>query len=177
VTSWTSFLVSALRYAKGRTIPQLTVELAQQLRVPNGVRNCWVVDRDILGRGSLRGLCELKHFAIGRMRRSQNSYFAPKQARTSGRQRVYGERCRVDELRKRFPHRLRKQTMKLRVWGKMHKVEVYSTEILLRGVWRERAQTARIIIIVVNYCRDYCHARVAACALVLIDDRSGIGSV
>lgn len=149
VTRWTSFLVGALLYVKGRTIPELTVELAKQLRLPNGVRNCWIVDRGILSRGLLRGLCELKQFAIGRMRRSQNIYFAPEQTKTGGRQRVYGEKCRVDELRKRFPHRLRKQTMKLRVWGKVHKVEVYSAEILMRGVWRGRAQAARIIIIVV----------------------------
>jgi hypothetical protein len=35
------------------------------------------------------------------------------------------------------------------VWGKQRKVEVLSAEVLLRGVWRGRAQAARIIIIVV----------------------------
>lgn len=149
VKSWASVLVGALLYVKGRTIPELTVELAKQLRLPEGVKNCWIVDRGILCRGLLRGLGELKQFVIGRARRNQNVYFAPLQTKTGGRQRIYGEKCRVDELLKRFPDRLRKQEMTLRVWGKQHKVEVYSAEILLRGVWRGRAQVARIIIIVV----------------------------
>jgi hypothetical protein len=149
VTSWASLLVGALLYVKGRTIPQSVVELAKQLRLPEGVRNCWIVDRGILCRGLLRGLGELKQFAIGRMRRNQVVYFAPEQSQTGGRQRIYGEKCRVDELLKRFPDQLRKQEMKLRVWGKQHKVGVYSAEILMRGVWRGRAQVARIIIIVV----------------------------
>jgi len=148
-TSWASVLVGALLYVKGRTIPQLAVELAKQLRLPAGLKNCWLVDRGILCRGLLRGLGELKQFVIGRMRRNQNVYFAPEETKTGGRWRIYGEKCRVDELRQRFPDRLRKQQMTLRVWGKQHKVEVYSVEILLRGVWRGRAQAARIIIIVV----------------------------
>ena len=149
VTSWTSVLVGALLYVKGRTIPQSVVELAKQLRLPVGPRNCWIVDRGIVCRGLLRGLGELNQFLIGRMRRNQNLYFAPEQTKTGGRKRIYGEKCRVDELRQRFPERLRKQAMKLRVWGKQHKVEVYSAEILLCGVWRGRAQVVRIIIIVV----------------------------
>ncbi|MGH9856156.1 MAG: transposase, partial [Blastocatellia bacterium] len=147
--SWASVLVGALLYVKGRTIPQSVVELAKQLRLPEGLKNCWIVDRGILSRGLLRGLGELKQFVIGRMRRNQNVYFAPSQTKTGGRQRIYGEKCRVDELRQRFPERLRKQAMTLRVWGKQHKVEVYSAEILMRGVWRGRAEVARIIIIVV----------------------------
>jgi hypothetical protein len=149
VTSWASVLVGALLYVKGRTIPELTVELAKQLRLPEGVKNCWIVDRGILSRKLLRGLGELNQYVIGRARRNQVVYFAPEQPKTGGRQRIYGEKCRVDELRKRFHGRLRKQEMKLTVWGKPHKVEVYSAEILLRGVWRGRAQRARVIIIVV----------------------------
>jgi len=147
--SWASVLVGALLYVKGRTIPELTVELAKHLRLPEGVRNCWVVDRGILCRSLLRGLDELQQFVIGRARRNQVVYFAPEQTKTGGRARIYGEKCRVDELRKRFSDRLRQQEMKLTVWGKQHKVEVYSAEILLRGVWRGRAQRARVIIIVV----------------------------
>jgi Transposase DDE domain len=127
----------------------LTVELARQLRLPEGVENCWIVDRGILCRGLLRGLGELKQFVIGRMRRNQVVYFAPEQSKTGGRQRIYGEKSRVDELRRRFLGRLRQQEMTLRVWGKQDKVAVLSAEILLRGVWRGRAQAARIIIIVV----------------------------
>ena len=149
VSGWASVLVGALLYVKGRTIPELTVELAKHLRLPEGVRHCWVVDRGILCRALLRGLDELKQFVIGRARRNQVVYFAPEQTKTGGRTRIYGEKCRVDELRKRFPDRLLKQEMKLTVWGKQHKVEVYSAEILLRGVWRGRAQPARVIIIVV----------------------------
>lgn len=149
VTNWASVLVGAMLYVKGRTIPELTVELAKQLRLPEGVKNCWIVDRGILSRNLLRGLGELNQYVIGRARRNQVVYFAPEQTKTGGRQRIYGEKCRVDELRKRFHGRLRKQEMKLTVWGKPHKVEVYSAEILLRGVWRGRAQHARVIIIVV----------------------------
>lgn len=149
VTSWASVLVGAMLYVKGRTIPELTVELAKQLRLPEGLKNCWIVDRGILSRGLLRGLGELKQYVIGRARRNQVVYFAPEQAQTGGRQRIYGEKCRIDELRERFPERLRKQKMKLTVWGKRHQVEVYSAEILLRGVWRGRAHRVRIIIVVV----------------------------
>ncbi len=149
VTSWASALVGALLYVKGQTMPELTVALAQQLRLPAALKHCWIVDRGLLCRSLLRGLGALQQFVIGRARRNQNVYFAPAQSKTSGRRRIYGAKCRVDELLKRFPERLRKQTMKLRVWGQQHQVEVYSTEILLRGVWRGRAQAARVIIIVV----------------------------
>jgi len=149
VATWASVLVGAMLYVKGRTIPELTVELAKQLRLPEGVKNCWIVDRGILSRGLLRGLGELNQYAIGRARRNQVVYFAPEQSQTGGRQRIYGEKCRIDELRRRFHSRLRKQEMSLKVWGKQHKVEVYSALILLRGVWRGRAQRARVIIIVV----------------------------
>lgn len=149
ITSWASVLTGALLYVKGQTIPQLVIELAKHLRLPDGPRHCWIVDRGILCRRLLRGMGQIKQFVIGRMRRNQNVYFDPEQTKTGGRKRIYGEKCRVDELRKRFPHRLRKQKMKLRVWGKQHQVEVYSVEVLMRGVWRGRAQAARIIIIVV----------------------------
>jgi len=147
--SWASVLVGALLYVKGRTLPDLTVELAKQLRLPAGRRHCWIVDRGLLCRALLRGLGAVQQFVIGRARRNQNVYFAPAQSKTGGRRRIYGAKCRLDELRQRFPECLRKQAMKLRVWGKQHQVEVYSAEILLRGVWRGRAQAARVIIIVV----------------------------
>ena len=147
--SWASVLTGALLYVKGQTIPQLVIELAKHLRLPDGPRHCWIVDRGILCRRLLGGIGELKQFVIGRLRRNQNIYFASEQTKTRGRTHIYGEKCRVDELRKRFPDRLRKQKMKLRVWDKQHQVEVYSAEILVRGVWRGRAQAARIIIIVV----------------------------
>ena len=127
----------------------MVIELAKHLHLPDGPRHCWIVDRGILCRRLLGGIGELKQFVIGRLRRNQNIYFAPEQTKTRGRTHIYGEKCRVDELRKRFPDRLRKQKMKLRVWDKQHQVEVYSAEILVRGVWRGRAQAARIIIIVV----------------------------
>jgi hypothetical protein len=113
------------------------------------VRNCWIVDHGILSRGLMRGLGELKQFVIGRARCNQSVYFALEQSQTGGRKRIYGEKCRMDQLRTKFPDRLQKQKMTLRVWGKQHGGEVLSAEILLRGVWRERAQVARIIIIVV----------------------------
>jgi hypothetical protein len=115
VKTWASALVGALLYVKGRTIPELTVDLARQLRLPEGVRNCWIVDRGILCRGLMRGLGELKQFVIGRARCNQVIYFAPEQTKTGGRKRIYGEKCRIDQLRAKFFDRLRKQKMTLRL--------------------------------------------------------------
>lgn len=47
---WASALVGALLYVKGRSIPRLVGNLAQQLRLPAEVRHVWVVDRGIVSR-------------------------------------------------------------------------------------------------------------------------------
>ena len=95
----------------------------------------------------MRELGDLKQFALGRLRCNQVVYFAPAQTQTGGRHRIFGEKCRVDQLLHRFPDRLQSQQMKLRVWGKARTVEVYAVEVLLRGVFRGRALPARVIII------------------------------
>jgi hypothetical protein len=82
--------------------------------LPEDIKNCWIVDRGILCRGLLRGLGELKQFVIGRMRRNQVVYFAPEQSKTGGRQRIYGEKSRVDHLRTQFSNGLRRKEMTLR---------------------------------------------------------------
>jgi hypothetical protein len=147
LTQWASVLLGALLYVKGRSIPLLVADLAKQLRLPGGVRHCWVVDRGIVSRALLRELHYLKQYLLGRLRRNQNVYFAPAAPARSGRPRIYGEKCRVDELLQRFPAQLRRQAMKLRVWGKERQVEVYDIEVLLRGVFKGRALPVRIIII------------------------------
>jgi hypothetical protein len=147
VTKWASLLVGALLYVKGRSIPLLVADLAQQMRLPDGVRHCWIVDRGIVSRSLLREVDKLKQFLIGRLRRNQNIYFAPAETKGGGRPRVYGEKCRVDELLKRYPARLRCRQMKLRVWGEERKVEVYDIPVLLRAVFKGRALQVRIIII------------------------------
>jgi hypothetical protein len=64
--SWASVLTGALLYVKGQTIPQLVIELAKHLRLPDGPRHCWIVDRGVLCRRLLGGIGELKQFVIGR---------------------------------------------------------------------------------------------------------------
>ena len=128
---------------------QLVAELAKHLRLPEAIRHCWIVDRGIISRGLCRELAELGQFVIGRMRCNQVVYFAPEETATGGRPRLYGEKFRVDQLLARFPDRLRRQKMKLRVYGQTRTVDVYSAEILLRGVWRGRAFPAHIIMVVV----------------------------
>src|SRR5262245_3960070 len=146
---WGSALVGALLYVKGRTIPQLVGELVKHLRLPEGIRHYWIVDRGIISRGLCRQLAQLGQYVLGRMRCNQVVYFAPEESESGGRPRLYGEKCRVDQLLRCFPERLRRQTMKLRVYGQTRTVEVYSAEILLRGVWRGRAFPARIILLLV----------------------------
>lgn len=147
VTKWASVLVGALLYVKGRSIPLLVSDLARQLRLPEGVRHCWVVDRGIVSRALLRELDRLQQYLIGRLRCNQNVYFAPAQTDSGGRPRVYGEKCRVDELLQRYPEKLRRQQMKLRVWGQERKVEVCEVEVLLRAVFKGGALKARVIIV------------------------------
>ena len=142
-------MVGALLYVKGQSIPQLVGELAKHLRLPPGVRHCWVVDRGIVCRHLCRALDELQQGLLGRLRCNQVVYFLPPPSPTGGRPRLFGDKCRVDQLRERYPGRLRRQEMKLRVGGQRHTVEVSDLEILLRGVWRGRARPARIMIVVV----------------------------
>ena len=147
---WVSLLVGALLYVKGKTIPALVGQLAQHLRLPAGVRHVWLVDRGILSRTLIRQLSAERQFVLGRARANQVVYFAPRrQAKGRGRKRLYGAKCRLDQLLKRFPERLQQQEMKLFVRGKERRVEVHSTEVQLRGVWPGRVCAARVIIVVV----------------------------
>jgi len=149
LTRWASVLVGALLYVKGRTIPALVADLAKQLRLPEGVRHCWIVDRGILSRGLVRELRALKQYVLGRVRCNQVVYFAPEQEETGGRKRIFGAKCRMDELRTRFGDRLRRHEMKLRVWGRERTVYVYETVVLLRGVERGQGVEARSLVITV----------------------------
>jgi hypothetical protein len=146
---WASALCGALLYVKGRSIPALVGALAAQLRLPAGSRHVWIVDRGIISRPLLRALGALSHFALGRVRANQVVYFAPRRQPRKGRKKTYGQKCRVDQLLRKFPERLRKQCGELQVQGKERKVEIYDAEILLRGVHRGRALKARVIVVIV----------------------------
>jgi len=147
--SWVSVLCGALLYVKGRSIPTLVGALAAQLRLPEGIRHVWIVDRGIISRPLLRALEALSQFALGRVRANQVVYFAPRRQPKKGRKKTYGQKCRVDQLLKRFPDRLRKQPGKLHVQGKERKIEICDAEVLLRGVHKGRALSARVIIVIV----------------------------
>jgi hypothetical protein len=147
---WASVLVGALLYVKGRSIPTLVGALAQQLRLPPTARHVWVTDSGILSRPLLRALCIQEQFALGRLRCNQRIYFAPRHRSPRPRRpRVFGQSCRVKQLLTRFPHRLRQHHTVLRVRGRARAVQVYDTEILLRGVWPHRALPARVILVTV----------------------------
>jgi len=150
---WASVLVGALMYVKGRSIPTLVGALAQQLRLPKAVRHVWLVDRGILSRPLLRTLEALGHCVVGRVRCNQVVYFAPTAAGPGAtcqrRPRVYGQKCRVDQLQSHYVDHLREQKMVLRVHGRERIVRLWDTEVLLRGVWRGRPLPVRIIIVVV----------------------------
>ena len=146
---WSSVLVGALLYVKGRSLPQLLGDLAAQLRLPLGLRHVWVVDRGLLARPFLRAVAALEQFALGRVRANQVVYFAPRRQPKKGRKKTYGAKCRVDRLFKEYPERLRKTEGKLRVHGQERAVTIYDAEILLRGVWAGRACEARVVIVVV----------------------------
>jgi len=62
--AWASVLCGALLYVKGRTLPELTGELAHQLRLTSEVRHVWVVDRGLLSRPLLGALCRQGQFAL-----------------------------------------------------------------------------------------------------------------
>lgn len=147
---WASLLVGALLYVKGKTIPALVGQLARHLRLPAGVRHVWLVDRGILSRTLMRQLSVERQFVLGRARANQVVYFAPRrQAKGRGRKRLFGQKCRLDQLLKRFPARLQQQAMKFSVRGKERRVQVHSAEVQLRGVWPGRVCAARVIIVVV----------------------------
>ena len=123
--------------------------MARQLRLPEGVRHVWVVDRGILSRPCLRAVSALEQFVLGRLRSNQVVYFAPRRQPRRGRPRAYGQKCRVDRLTHRFPDRVREQRMVLRVRGRDRMVRVYDAPVLLRGVFSARALPARVIVIAV----------------------------
>jgi hypothetical protein len=135
---WASALVGALLYVKGRSIPRLVGDLAQQLRLPAEVRHVWVVDRGIVSRPLVQSLERLDQYVLGRVRSNQVFYFAPRRQPRRGRRRSYGQKCRVDKLIKRFPERLHHQTALLKVRGKARTVRIYDAEMLWRGVWHDR---------------------------------------
>jgi hypothetical protein len=151
---WASVLVGALLYVKGRSIPALVGVLAHQLRLPADVRHVWLVDRGILSRPLLRALGTLGHAVVGRVRCNQVVYFAPPgetlpPATRKRRPRVYGPKCRMDQLRTHGGDRRREQKMIFRVYGRERMVRVWDAVVLVRGVWRGRALPARVIILVV----------------------------
>ncbi|MCA1628456.1 MAG: hypothetical protein LC742_10905 [Acidobacteria bacterium] len=144
---WASALCGALLYVKGRSIPHVVGELAGQLRLPAGVRHVVVVDRGILSRPLVQALDRHGHFALGRARKNQVFYFAPRRQPRRGRKRTYGQKCRVDQLGQRFADRLCQQTMKLVVRGAERVAEVSSAEMLWRGVWAARGCVVRVIVV------------------------------
>ena len=149
---WARVLVGTVVYVKGRSIPALVGALAQQLRLPSTVRHVWLVDRGILSRPLLRALEGLGHRVVGRVRCNQVVYFAPTAAGgqiapRQRRPRVYGQKCRVEQLRSHCPERLREHKMVLRVHGRERMVRRWDTEVLLRGVWRGRALPVRVLLI------------------------------
>jgi len=146
---WASALVGALLYVKGRSIPRLVGDLAQQLRLPAEVRHVWGVDRGIISRPLVQSLERLDQYVLGRVRSNQLFYFAPRRQPPRGRRRSYGQKCRVDKLIKRFPERLRHQTALLKVRGKARTVRIYDAEMLWRGVWHDRPCPVRLIIVLV----------------------------
>ena len=150
---WASVLVGALMYVKGRSIPTLVGALAQQLRLPTAVRHVWLVDCGLLSRPLLRALEELGHGVVGRVRCNPVVYFPPTaavgpSATCQRRPRVYGQKCRVDQLQSHCTAHLREQKMVLRVHGRERMGRLWDTEVLLRGVWRGRPLPVRVIIIV-----------------------------
>ena len=151
---WARVLVGALLDVKGRSIPTLVAVLAPQLRRPAGVRHVWLGDRGLLSRPRWRGLARVGPLTLGRVRRNQVVYFPPAITKESsparrGRPRLYGDGCRVDQLRRRYARRLRQHTLVLRVRGRDRVVRVWETEDLLRGVGPGRALPARVLIVTV----------------------------
>lgn len=145
---WASVLCGALLYVKGRSLPELTGELACQLRFPPEALNVWIVDRGLLSRPLLRALSKQGQFALGRVRGNQVVYFTPRrQRRGRGRKRIYGAKCRADKLLARFPERLRHGQMKLHVQGRERTVRVADALVLLRGVCATKPLVVRVIVV------------------------------
>lgn len=97
----------------------------------------------------MRALEAISQFALGRVRANQVVYFAPRRQPKRGRKRTYGQKCRLDQLLRNFPDRLRQQHGELWVQGKERKVETYDAEVLLRGVHPGHALKARVIVVIV----------------------------
>jgi hypothetical protein len=97
----------------------------------------------------LRALEAIGQFVLGRLKANQVVYFAPRRQPRKGRKKTYGQKCRVDQLVKKFPDRLRKQSGKLQVHGTERKIEIYDAEILLRGVHKGRSCQARVLVVIV----------------------------
>src|SRR5436305_10607003 len=147
---WASVPVAALLYVKGRSIPRLVGQLAGHLRLPEGVPHVRVGDRGLISRPLLRAIGGLGQFVLGRVRCSQVVYFAPlRQSARRRRPKLFGQKCRVDKLLKRFPQRLRPQKMRLQVRGKERTVNVFDSQELWRGAWSDRACPARVIVVVI----------------------------
>jgi hypothetical protein len=153
-SKWASVLVGALLYVTGRSIPALVGVLAQQLRLPAEVRHVWLVDRGLLSRPLLRALDTLGHKGVDRIRCNQVVYFAPPAdtmppGTRKRRPRVYGPKCRLDQLRPHCGDRLREQKMIFQGHGRERIVRVWDAVIVVRGVWCGRALPARVIVLVV----------------------------
>lgn len=147
---WASVLVGALLYVKGQSLPELTGDLAHHLRLPDGVRHVWIVDRGLLSRSLVRALTQRGQFALGRARANQVVYFEPRRQPTGrGRKRTYGAKCRVDKLLTCFAERLDQQQMKLHVHGRERDVRVASAEVRLRGVRAGQPLPVRVIVVTV----------------------------
>ena len=135
---------------KGRSIPKLIGQWAGHLRLPEGVCHVWVGDRGLISRPLLRAVGGLGQFVLGRVRCNQVVYFAPlRQLARRRRPKLFGQKYRVDKLLTRFPQRLRPQKMRPQMWGKERTVNVFDSQVLLRGVWSGRACPACVIVVVV----------------------------
>src|SRR5262249_12701154 len=147
---WASVLVGALLYVKGRSLPTLVGALAQHLRLPANVRHLWLTDSGILSRPLLRALGAQQHFALGRLRCNQRLYFAPRRRSPHQRRpRLFGQSCRLDQLLTHFPQPLRQHQTALPLRGRDRAAVVRAADILLRGVWPQRALPARVVIVTV----------------------------
>jgi len=117
VRQWSSVLLGALLYVKGRSIPTLVGVLSEHLRLPPTVRHVWLIDSGIRSRPLLPALGTQEHFALGRLRGNHRVYFAPR--RRSCGPRVFGPSCRVNQRLTRFPQRLRRHHIVLQVRGRI----------------------------------------------------------
>ncbi len=143
-------LCGALLYVKGRTLPELTGELAHQLRLPPSVRHVWVVDRGLLSRPLLCALATQGQFALSARAAQPSGLFHAAPPATGARaQKTFGAKCRVDKLLARFPERLHHQRMNLHVQGREREVRVASAEVLRRGVRRGAPLPTRVIMVTV----------------------------